>query len=183
MLCAMSADRSLNRLHWLETRIPPPVLMLGLGLATWSAASVVPSLSYELPYRAWIAALLALAGVALNLLPKLAFKRAATTVNPLRPASTTQLVTSGLYRFSRNPMYLGHALMLLGWALYLQHAIALIAVPLFNALRHALPDPAGRARARLRLPQGPCGFFPTRPTLAVSAIDARAPTGVAQRAL
>lgn len=74
-----------------------------------------------------------LVGLALNLWPKLAFKRAGTTVNPLRPATSTQLVTGGVYRYTRNPMYLGHALMLCGWTVYLGHGLAYVLVPLFVA--------------------------------------------------
>lgn len=116
-------------MRWLETKIPPPIVMLLLGMAAWGAARVLPDLSFALPQPALIAACLALAGVVLNVLPKLAFQRAGTTVNPLRPQLSSQLVTSGVYRHTRNPMYLGQAVILLGWALYLHNAAALLAVP------------------------------------------------------
>ena len=45
----------------------------------------------------------------------------------------TQLVTSGVYRYTRNPMYLGMACLLLAWAVYLQNPLALLGVPLFMA--------------------------------------------------
>lgn len=70
-------------------------------------------------------------GVVLNLLPKLAFRRVGTTVNPLRPATSSVLVTHGVYRYTRNPMYLGQATVLAGAMLYLQNLTALLAVPLF----------------------------------------------------
>ena len=116
-------------MRWLETKIPPPIVMLLLGIAAWGAARLLPDLSYTLPQRTLISACLALAGVVLNVLPKLAFQRAGTTVNPLRPQLSSQLVTSGVYRYTRNPMYLGQAVILLGWALYLHNAAALLAVP------------------------------------------------------
>lgn len=78
-----------------------------------------------------VAVLLALAGLALNLLPKAAFRRAGTSANPLRPAATKRLVTSGIYRYTRNPMYLGHALILFGWIVHLGSVLALIVVPVF----------------------------------------------------
>lgn len=118
-------------MRWLETRIPPPVVMVLMGIAAYGAARLLPALSFALPLRTSTAVVVALAGVALNVIPKLAFDRAGTTVNPLRPNATTQLVTSGIYRFTRNPMYLGQAVVLLGWTLYLQNAAALLAVPLF----------------------------------------------------
>lgn len=70
-------------------------------------------------------------GVVLNLLPKLSFRRAGTTVNPLRPSASSVLVISGIYRRTRNPMYLGQALVLFGAMVYLQNLIALLVVPLF----------------------------------------------------
>ena len=74
---------------------------------------------------------LAALGLLLNLWPKLAFGRAGTTVNPLRPASSRVLVTTGLHRLSRNPMYLGHELLLVACACWLRHPAALVGVPLY----------------------------------------------------
>ncbi|MFT4247786.1 MAG: isoprenylcysteine carboxylmethyltransferase family protein [Pseudomonas sp.] len=54
-------------------------------------------------------------------------------MNPLRPQASTQLVESGLHRFSRNPMYLGHAVIVLGVAVLLHAALALASVPVYMA--------------------------------------------------
>ena len=116
-------------MHLLETRIPPPLVMLLCGALGYAAAHAWPWPA--LPVPGWVAALVALTGLVLNLLPKLAFRRARTTVNPLRPAAATSLVTSGIYRLTRNPMYLGQALVLLGGMLWLGSAAALLLVPLF----------------------------------------------------
>ncbi len=113
----------------LETRVPPPLVMLlcgllGLGLSRWLPAA-------ELPTPWWAAVAVMAAGLIMNLLPKLAFQRAGTTVNPMRPASSTALITRGVYRYTRNPMYLGQAAFLLGGMLYLQNLLALAVVPMF----------------------------------------------------
>ena len=118
-------------MRWLETKIPPPVVLFLLGIAAFGAAHFLPALSFDFPLRRLLAMSLAFVGLALNLLPKLAFQRAGTTINPLRPALSTHLVTSGIYRYTRNPMYLGHAAILLGWALYLRNAAAFVAIPAF----------------------------------------------------
>ena len=47
------------------------------------------------------------------------FRRAQTTVNPYKPETATKLVTSGVFAWSRNPMYLGLLILLLGWAVKL----------------------------------------------------------------
>lgn len=94
----------------------------------WALGS---SLSFQLPLRTLVVAVVAFAGLLLNVIPKLAFGRAGTTVNPLRPDKATALVSSGIYRYSRNPMYVGQALLLLAWVLYVGHWLGLFAVPLF----------------------------------------------------
>ena len=109
--------------------MPPPVVALGCaGLARASAGSL-PQASFEPPAATLVGGGLLLAGLMLNLLPKMAFSRTGTTVNPLHPQRTAALVTSGLHRLSRNPMYLGHAILLAGVALLLGNALAFIAVP------------------------------------------------------
>ena len=115
----------------LETKIPPPLVMVLLGVLSWVGVRYLPALSFRLPFTTVIAVAIAVAGLALNGCPKLALGRAGTTVNPLRPGSATHLVTSGVYRYSRNPMYLGQAVILLGWALYLHSVIGFLAVPAF----------------------------------------------------
>lgn len=124
-------ERPISAMHELETKIPPPIVMVLLGIAAWAAARLLPVFTYDLPFRAFAAGTLAFVGLALNVVPKLAFREAGTTANPLQPASTTRLVTSGLYRYTRNPMYLGHSIVLLAWALYLHNLLVFLSVPMF----------------------------------------------------
>ncbi|HEY0334698.1 MAG TPA: isoprenylcysteine carboxylmethyltransferase family protein [Stenotrophomonas sp.] len=84
----------------------------------------------------------AVLGLALNLLPKLAFGQRGTTVNPLHPERSTQLVSGGLYRRSRNPMYVGQALLLLGWGLWLAQPLALACLAAYVAWIDRLQIPA-----------------------------------------
>lgn len=115
----------------LETKIPPPVVLLACGALAWGLAHFGRPLDW--PFQGALVAMLALAGLALNLVPKLAFDRAATTVNPLQPERASTLVTTGLYRWTRNPMYLGQTLLLAAWALFLDRGAAFLAVPVFVA--------------------------------------------------
>jgi protein-S-isoprenylcysteine O-methyltransferase Ste14 len=61
------------------------------------------------------------------------FRRARTTVNPLSPHTCTVLVTTGVFRFSRNPMYLALLLVLLGWGLFLANGFAVLLALAFVA--------------------------------------------------
>ena len=80
-----------------------------------------------------MAVLLALAGLALDVSGLIAFHRAKTTPNPRSPGRSTSIVRSGPYRFTRNPMYLGLALMLLGLCAYLANPATIVAVAVFIA--------------------------------------------------
>lgn len=61
-----------------------------------------------------VAIVVALVGIGVAVAGVLEFKRAKTTVNPLVPNKATSVVTSGIFRLTRNPMYLGLAATLLG---------------------------------------------------------------------
>ncbi len=119
-------------MHWLEHKIPPPLVGLLLAAAAWwlspdgwwGDASLL---------RQTLAGALALAGLALDLTSVAAFVRERTTVNPLRPTRTTVLVIAGAYRFTRNPMYLGMALLLAGWAVLLGSWVSVAAPVVFVA--------------------------------------------------
>jgi protein-S-isoprenylcysteine O-methyltransferase Ste14 len=115
----------------LELKIPPLVVALAFALAMFGAAGAAPGLSIALPGRLAIAlTLTALGGVA-AFAGVIAFRRERTTVNPLTPGAASSVVSSGIYRVSRNPMYLGFLLALAGWAVYLSNAAAALLLPAF----------------------------------------------------
>jgi protein-S-isoprenylcysteine O-methyltransferase Ste14 len=103
----------------LELRVPPPVVALLVALAMWIVSrDAVASGASELT-RLPLAIALALVGVAFDLSALIAFRRAKTTINPMKPQSTTSMVASGVYRMTRNPMYIGLVFLLGGWAVFL----------------------------------------------------------------
>ena len=105
----------------METRIPPPIYALAAGVAMWFVADRFPAGVIDFPGQAIVAVGLSLLGAAIDLTSMGGFFKAKTTVNPLRPESTSALVTSGFYRVTRNPMYLGMGLLLTAWAIWLGH--------------------------------------------------------------
>lgn len=92
-------------------------------------ARVAPGLTF--PISSAIAFAVGAIGLSLDAIALVHFLRSRTTVNPLKPDSASALVTGGIYRFTRNPMYLGLATLLLAWAIYLGNLAALAGVPLF----------------------------------------------------
>ncbi|MBS0326632.1 MAG: isoprenylcysteine carboxylmethyltransferase family protein [Proteobacteria bacterium] len=115
----------------LELRIPPPAVALVVAAAMWLVARAGPALDAPFTTRVAVFIALALVGVALALAGKLEFRRARTTANPFRPENASTLVATGVYRFTRNPMYLGLALAGLGWAAFLCSAWALAGPVIF----------------------------------------------------
>lgn len=110
----------------------PPLAVTGLAAALiWGIARLVPNLSVAIPLRSWIAAALALLGGAASLWAVVSFGRAKTTVNPLHPEATSQLVVHGMYHYSRNPMYLGMLLALGGWFVYYASVLGTAVLPCF----------------------------------------------------
>ena len=101
------------------------------ALLMWLVA--VPALDFPLPGRALIAAAFFVVSLVIGLPAVLGFRRAKTTVNPLKPEASTALVTGGIYRWTRNPMYLAMLLLLLAWACIVSNWAALAMLPLFVA--------------------------------------------------
>lgn len=115
----------------LQLRIPPlAVVALSGGLA-WISARTLPGLNFEFSARPELAATFGLLGVTCSVLGVAAFRRARTTVNPITPDATTALVVSGIYRVTRNPMYLGFLLLLLAEIVWLANPVAFLVAPAF----------------------------------------------------
>ena len=117
--------------HALDLKIPPPLVALCVALLMWSMSWIVGPI--DVPNTLCVGAALALlvVGLGFDLAGLASFLHAKTTINPLRPAATSALVVSGVYRITRNPMYVGMLLVLLGWATYLGNGAAYLLAPLF----------------------------------------------------
>ena len=110
-------------------RLLPPVYFL-------FAMILMVLLHFFLPVAQWfrwpwnlVGAALILLGVALNIVADTQFKRHKTTVKPFQPASA--LVTDGVFRFSRNPMYLGMVCIMIGLGICLASLTPLVVIPIF----------------------------------------------------
>ena len=115
----------------LELRIPPALVWLLAATAIYACARGFPSTRIHFPARHAVAGACAAAGIALALAGIREFRRAQTTVNPLEPGRASSIVSSGVYRYTRNPMYLGMALGLVGLAVWPGTWAGLLVVPAF----------------------------------------------------
>jgi protein-S-isoprenylcysteine O-methyltransferase Ste14 len=114
----------------LENRIPPPLVMLGIAAAMATSLSTVPA-ALSFPFQAGITSIFFLAAGVFGFPAFSAFNRAKTTINPVNIDQASTLVTSGIYQLSRNPMYVGLALLLCAWAACLARPIAAFGPILF----------------------------------------------------
>ncbi|WP_309679403.1 isoprenylcysteine carboxylmethyltransferase family protein [Polaromonas sp.] len=110
----------------LELKIPPPAVAALTAGAMWGLSVLAPLVALAPALRVTAALLIALVGAGFDLAGIIAFWRAKTTVNPMKPDTSVALVCTGVYRFTRNPMYVGLALILLAWAVYLSSGWALL---------------------------------------------------------
>lgn len=119
-----------------ENKIPPPLVASIFGGLIWWLAELAPKFEIDslfqilLVSQFWfLGAFFALSGIA-------NFRKAKTTVSPLKPHTATTLVSFGIYRITRNPMYVGLAFALSGWGVYLNSPASLIGVAGYTVYIH-----------------------------------------------
>ena len=137
----------------LELRIPPVALVIIFAAAMAVLAYAVPA-SVPVPAKLAIAVSLVIAGALVALAGVVAFHRQKTTVNPFTPEQSSSLVDTGIYRFRRNPMYLGFLVALLGLGAYLANWVSVLLLPAFVAYMNRFQiEPEERALAERFGPQ------------------------------
>lgn len=115
----------------LKLLIPPPVYLLSFAVLMWIGAKVLPLWQWNIEPWNQGGIVLVICAILIDVWSLGLFFRAKTTFNPIKPNKTTELVTTGLYQYSRNPMYLGMVIILLGWGIYLSCLSAFLLIPLF----------------------------------------------------
>jgi protein-S-isoprenylcysteine O-methyltransferase Ste14 len=118
-------------MNGLELKLPPLLLVVILAVSMWLIARASPDLTVPLPARVVVAILLLVCGISVATAGVFAFRKARTTVDPRKPEASSSIVTTGVYRYTRNPMYLGFLLALLAWAAFLSHLVVALLPVLF----------------------------------------------------
>lgn len=113
--------------------IPPPVVFLICAGLMWLIHTLVPSLAYDFVYRRLLFWIVLAAGISLLIAGASNFFKRKTTIHPDRKSlsKVSTLITTGAFRYSRNPLYLGLALMLVAWWIFLGNVLAVIGVIVF----------------------------------------------------
>ena len=99
----------------LDTKIPPPIVAIVIGVCIYFSRDWLPQ--FESDYLFYAGLGCELLAVVINLTAIFSFIRNKTAINPVKPHAATSLVTTGVFAFSRNPMYLGLLLFLFGFSL------------------------------------------------------------------
>lgn len=111
--------------------IPPPVFALGAVLILYGGDKILPGLSIH-PQGQWlVGAICVVLGVVIAAVSVRRFSQESTTITPAHPEKTSALVTDGIYRYTRNPMYLGMAFCIAGIGIGLGSLLTLVVLPVF----------------------------------------------------
>ncbi|HUH45666.1 MAG TPA: isoprenylcysteine carboxylmethyltransferase family protein [Arenibacter sp.] len=106
----------------MKLKIPPIGVVLLFAGSMYLLAKYLPVGYFDFFGRTYFIILLCSLAILIGLVSIFQFFRSRTSIDPMTPSKASSLVTSGLYQYSRNPMYLGLLLLLLGWGLYLGNA-------------------------------------------------------------
>ena len=108
-----------ERNHPLENKVPPPIVCLITGAFMWGLYHFGPT--FQIGRELTLIGVVVFGALGLFYLAAgfLSFNRAGTTIDPVQIDRASALVTGGIFRFTRNPMYVGFTALLLAWASYL----------------------------------------------------------------
>lgn len=118
-------------MSWLDHRIPPPAVGVLVAVGMWLLARWWPIVRFSMPSPILVGLAVALVGGVISTAGAREFRRVRTTVNPLHPDRASSIVTTGIYRYTRNPMYVGIAFVLLGCFLAFGALSAVLGIPVF----------------------------------------------------
>ena len=126
MLRCKMASEALFMKSKLELKIPPVLVVVLFVTLMWLLSLLFPGTQISAKFRMLACVVLAGIGAFFAVSAVLSFKKARTTVNPTAPEACSSLVISGVYKVTRNPMYLGLLFFLLAWGLFLSNLYSLV---------------------------------------------------------
>ena len=110
------------------SKIPPPLVVLILVISTFFSSKKIDLI--QIPFQSLISIFILFIGILILLNPVLKFKKSKTTINPIKFKKVNKLVTSGIYKYSRNPMYLGLLMIVISSSIFYLNIYSIL-TPLF----------------------------------------------------
>ena len=120
----------------LALKIPPVVVVIVCMGVMWVCGRFLPLADFFFPGQKAIMVSMGVFAVVICLAAMLGFNRHQTTVNPTDPSQASSLITTGIFNYSRNPIYLAFALFLVAWGLRMGNVVSLLWLPVFIAYLH-----------------------------------------------
>ena len=99
-----------------KLKIPPPILVIILITSIYFSSDKLNLIF--IPYRTLFSIVILSIGILVIINPVVKFIKSKTTVNPVEFKNVEKLVTSGIYKYSRNPMYLGMIMIIISTTVY-----------------------------------------------------------------
>lgn len=118
-------------MNHLKLKIPPVVVTAIFGFLMWALSKTVLSSYFNVSIPNVITGGVGILSVLWGVAGLWEFWKHKTTVNPHRPEKTQTIVKTGIYKYSRNPMYVALLFLLLAWVLYLEYWPSAFLIPLF----------------------------------------------------
>lgn len=115
----------------MKNKIPPPILTVLAIAAIWAIAKFSPFTKVVFPYQNLVAYAVAAIGIIILVNAGILFKSKKTTVNPFAPQKTSAIVGTGIYKLSRNPMYLGMLLVIIAAGIWSGAILSLAPILIF----------------------------------------------------
>lgn len=106
----------------MKFRILPPLVMLIFGGFMYLLDRWLPVGEFDFFGRETMSTIILIVGFLIMIMALLQFTRKKTTTDPLHPEKANHLVTGGIFKYTRNPMYLAMLLFLIVLGLRLGNA-------------------------------------------------------------
>ena len=113
----------------METKIPPPIVTLIFIFLTAFSNRLIEPFSFE--YQMPLGVVIIIGGLSVLILAVRVFKQLETTINPMQPSQASKLAIIGPFKYTRNPMYLGMSIILMGFGLLFGAKLTICLVALF----------------------------------------------------
>ncbi len=113
----------------LKNKVPPPLVTLFFGGLIYYSTALLPSMTFR--RQGLLALLILIVALSVIVAAVATFRQLQTTVNPLQPKSASALATSGIFGYSRNPMYFGMLLILIALSVYTGAVASVLLLPVF----------------------------------------------------
>ncbi len=115
----------------MRLRIPPPFVASMFAVLVWATNLVLPAGKVFFSGQTVMAVVLVVLGFTIAFVAGRSFRKAGTQIDPRNPDKSETIVQTGIFQYSRNPMYLGMVLVLVGWSVWIGNTFSIAIVWLF----------------------------------------------------